>query len=155
MAYYDHNVARRRNLEIALNKKGTTSYFDLKRPAIDFPNELQKQGRFVVGGSSKFQRDPYKHLGLIGYKKNTYYFGGEHADLLNSLGWQHMKKTLWLEEMRRRVIAEEQGINETVDETTLGAKAEAYHSLPESAKGVNRYHEEALRPKKDERPVNT
>ena len=40
-----------------------------------------------------------------------------------------MKKTLWLEEIRRRVYAEKYGISADVDETSIAGTADAFYVI--------------------------
>jgi hypothetical protein len=106
---------------IAENTSG--DFFDIKRPKLKYPEELEKHPRPITYRTD----DPYAHLGRIGYTSNRYQFRGTNKDDNNIYGGQHMKKTLWLEEMRRRIIAENHGITADVDDASIAGTAEAYY----------------------------
>lgn len=101
----------------------TGDFFDIKRPRLKYPQVLEKHTQPIQYAWD----DPYQHMGRIGYARNTYQFRGTNKDDNNIYGSQHMKKTLWLEEMRRRIIAEQHGINADVDETTIAGTASAFY----------------------------
>lgn len=115
-------------------------FFDIKRPKLRYPEEFQRP----VAPVSYNWAEPFAHLGKIGYKKNTYIFRGANKEDNNIYGAQHMKKTLWLEEMRRRLIAETQGISADVDETSIAGTAAAYYlgesPAPTSREKRNKYY---------------
>ena len=102
---------------------GQREFFDINRQRIEVQPELRKKNPKPRINPE----DPYAHLGPIGYKRNTYQFRGENKKDNNIYGSQHIKKTCWLEEMRRRVIAERQGISSAVDETSVAGKAELFY----------------------------
>lgn len=103
--------------------RGTTNqFFDTKRKQIDYPRELLKPVRLKVYN----QENPWAHLGKISYTRNTYQFHGPTADDHNAFGSNHMKKTFWFEEMRRRIIAEKSGISPEVDKSSLAGRGELY-----------------------------
>jgi hypothetical protein len=101
----------------------TGDFFDIKRPKLKYPQELEKRTQEIRYAWD----DPFQHMGRIGYKRNTYQFRGPNKDDNNIYGAQHMNKTLWMEEMRRRVVAEKQGISADVDESSIAGTADAYH----------------------------
>ena len=91
-------------------------WFDIAHASgIRYPAELEKRPRIQPKGS----RDPYAHLGKIGYRQNTWQFTGPGKEENNIYGWNHMKKTLWFEEMRRKCIAEREGIFAEIDESSV------------------------------------
>lgn len=98
-------------------------FFDIKRPKLKYPEILEKHPRPI----SYRVDDPYAHLGRIGYTANRYQFRGPNKEDNNIYGGQHMKKTLWLEEMRRRIIAEQHGITADVDDSSIAGTADAYY----------------------------
>lgn len=87
-----------------------------------FPPELQKPQNKHISRTL----DPNAHLGLVGYTRNSYQFSGKNLEENNLRGNISMKKTAWLEEMRRRCIAEKHGISPDVDEGNLCGTSEAY-----------------------------
>lgn len=113
----------------------TGDYFDLKRPRIQYPAEFYQDPHYTPPDP----QDPFKHLGRIGYTRNTYTFKGNPKNDHNTYGSQHMKKTLWLEEMRRRIIAEKVGISPQVDETSIAETGGAYYLNTRSREKKNKY----------------
>lgn len=107
----------------AESEQGSVDFFDLKRSRIKYPQELEKHPEQIRYAWN----DPFQHMGRIGYRMNTYQFRGANKEDNNIYGSQHMRKTLWLEEMRRRIIAEEHGISADVDETSIAGTADAYY----------------------------
>lgn len=101
---------------------GSGDFFDIKKPRLKFPQDLEKPTSQVQYAWA----DPYAHLGRIGYRRNTYQFRGANKEDNNIYGGQHMKKTAWLEEMRRRLIAEEHGISADVDDTSIAGTIDAW-----------------------------
>ena len=118
----------------------TGDYFDLRRPRLPYPQDLYKDPHPVHHDPY----DPYKHLGLIGYTRNTYQFSGPTKDEVNQYGGQHMKKTLWLEEMRRRIIANREGISSDVDKTSIAGTGGAFYLNTREKK--NKYLTSAVSP---------
>jgi hypothetical protein len=102
---------------------GSINFFNVRRPRLEYPHELEKPHR----PQDYAWADQYSHLGRIGYTSNSYQFRGPNKDDNNIYGRQHMKKTCWLEEMRRRCIAEEHGITAEVDESSIAGTADAYN----------------------------
>lgn len=100
----------------------TGDFFDIKRPRLKYPQMLEKPNVPTDYSWS----DPFAHLGKIGYRRNTYQFKGTNKDDNNIYGGQHMKKTAWLEEMRRRIHAEEYGISAEIDDYSIAGTWEAY-----------------------------
>lgn len=126
-------TSRRRALaEVNSTSKaqGSGAFFDTKRDRVQFPQTMDKPQQPKEYPSN----DPYKHLGLIGYTRNTYQFKGRDKDDNNIYGGQHMKKTLWLEEMRRKVIAEREGISPAVDDSSVAGTGAAYYLNERTAK---------------------
>ena len=109
-------------------------FFDIKRPRLKYPQELENPQHPVVYAWD----DPYAHLGRIGYRRNTYHFKGPNKDDLNIYGGQHMRKTYWLEEMRRRIHAEEFGISAEVDDYSIAGTGEA--NAVKSREPRNKYY---------------
>lgn len=98
-------------------------FFDTRHPQIKYPQEMQTHPAQV----RYWAQDPFQRMGRIGYTRNTYQFRGAGKDENNIYGGQHMKKTLWLEEMRRRIYAEQYGISADIDASNIGGTAEAYY----------------------------
>lgn len=117
---------------------GSADFFDIKKPRLKYPQEFEKNPRPVQYSIT----DPFKHMGKIGYTRNTYCFRGQNKEDINIYGSQHMKKTLWLEEMRRRLIAEEHGISADVDDSSIGGTADAFYLEDRviSREKRNKYH---------------
>jgi hypothetical protein len=113
--------ARCEGVDVPTDNSG--HFFDTKRPHLKYPQQLEKHHNPV----SYNREDPYAHLGRIGYRRNTYQFRGPNKDDNNIYGAQHMKKTAWMEEMRRRLISEEHGITAEVDESSLTGTADAFY----------------------------
>lgn len=107
----------------ANNENASYHFFDTKNPRLEYPNEFNKHPTPI----RYYAQDPWQHLGRIGYKRNTYQFRGPEKDVNNIYGGQHMKKTLWLEEMRRRIYAEKCGISAEIDESNIAGTAEVYY----------------------------
>lgn len=115
---------RRATTTVADEAEGASGdFFDIKRPRLPYPQSMEQHVRPVQYAWD----DPFGHMGRVGYTRNTYQFKGPNKDDNNIYGGQHMKKTLWLEEMRRRIIAEAEGISADVDETSVAGTAEAYY----------------------------
>lgn len=98
-------------------------FFDTRDPRIPYPQDYESHPQPIV----YYADDPFQHLGRIGYRKNTYQFRGPEKDQNNIYGGQHMKKTLWLEEMRRRIYAETYGIDAEIDASNIGGTAGAFY----------------------------
>lgn len=98
-------------------------FFDTRNPRIPYPQQYEKHPQPVTYTA----QDPFGHLGKIGYRKNTYQFRGPDKDQNNIYGGQHMKKTLWLEEMRRRIYAEQYGIDAEIDASNIGGTGGAFY----------------------------
>lgn len=98
-------------------------FFDTKHPKLKYPELMQTHPVPV----RKWAQDPYQSLGRLGYTRNSYQFRGAGKDENNIYGSQHMKKTLWLEEMRRRIYAEQHGISAEIDASNIGGTADAYY----------------------------
>ncbi len=98
-------------------------FFDTRHPKLKYPEQLMERPAPVRYWSN----DPFQHLGRVGYTRNTYQFRGAGKDENNIYGSQHMKKTAWLEEMRRRVEAEKHGITAAIDASNIAGTADAYY----------------------------
>jgi len=99
-------------------------WFDIAHASgIRYPAQLEKPPHLQIRGT----RDPFAHLGRIGYRKNTWQFTGPGKDENNIYGWNQMKKTLWFEEMRRKVIAERFGIYAEIDESSVAGTGGAFY----------------------------
>lgn len=114
------------------------NFFDTKDESIEYPQRMRRPHKPVVYMSD----DPFAHLGKIGYTRNTYQFKGEGREDNNIYGSNHMKKMLYWEEVRRRIVAEEIGISADIDETSIAKETSLYY-INDSA-----YTEAAPRPKK-------
>ena len=114
-----------RNARNAGLSEGTQNgdFFSTKNPRIKYPVNMLEHPRQTY----YYPEDPFQHLGRIGYTRNTYQFSGANKDENNIFGSQHMKKTAWLEEMRRRQYAEKYGIDAEIDKTNVAGTAEAYY----------------------------
>lgn len=114
-----------KNASTAIDDTGdfNAQFFDIKRPRLKYPEEFDKHPQNVKTNPN----DPYAHLGRVGYTRNTFQFRGVNKDENNIYGGQHMKKTAWLEEMRRRIIAENQGISADVDDTCISGTGQAFY----------------------------
>lgn len=101
----------------------TGDFFDVERPRLKYPSMMERHPIPIHYPSG----DPFLHMGRIGYTHNTYQFRGAEKDENNIYGSQHMKKTCWLEEMRRRIYAEEGGIDAHIDKSNVAGTAGAYY----------------------------
>lgn len=99
------------------------NFFSTRQDSIQYPQHLLKPHRIQEYDPT----DPFAHLGKIGYRRNTYQFKGANRDDNNIYGANHMKKMLWLEEMRRRIIAEEIGVTADIDETSIAKDSDIYY----------------------------
>lgn len=117
-------------------KEKSQHFFDTRRKEIEFPQKLLKPVRHFEHNPD----DPFGYLGRIGYTKNNYQFAGPNREDNNIYGSNHMKKTLWLEEMRRRIISDEIGISPEFDDTSIAGTADAYYL-------DSKFQEQAPRPK--------
>lgn len=105
------------------SERGPSDFFDIDRDRVRYPEQLNEP----TTPQHRRSNDPYAHLGRIGYTRNTYQFRGATASDNNIYGSQHMKKTAWLEEMRRKILAEEHGISADVDKANISGTASAYY----------------------------
>lgn len=112
-------------------------FFVSNGDTVVFPPHLLKPFKKIEYDPDK----PFDHLGRVGYRRNTYQFRGPNREENNIYGSNHMKKTLWYEEMRRRIMSEEIGIYPDIDKTSLAGKSELYYIRDP------RFSEAAPRPK--------
>jgi len=117
------DLGERNVIDTSSSNNNAGDFFDVKRPKIKYPEVLEKHPQQQEYKWS----DPYQHMGPIGYTKNRYQFRGQNKDDNNIYGGQHMKKTAWLEEMRRRIIAEKEGISADIDDSSIAGTASAFH----------------------------
>lgn len=101
----------------------TGDFFDVARPRLKFPQEMEARPTPISYPSG----DPFQHMGRIGYTHNTYQFRGAGKEENNIYGSQHMKTSCWFEEMRRRIYAEEGGIDAHIDASNVAGTAAIYY----------------------------
>lgn len=128
--------AGERNATERPDKDAPTGWFTTRTPSIPYPRDMEKNPRPI----RYKETDPWAHLGRVGYRRNTYQFRGANKTENNIYHSQHMKKTAWLEEMRRRIIAERCGISADIDTSDISGTADAYYINHARQKRGNKYY---------------